>query len=174
MGLVGIIVLIVLASGCISSSTNKTKTFSDGAMSFNYPADFNNTTYSENDTNSSSPMQVIGEFESTVPFKYQYIMVGKNISAISPTELRNWSVSNLKNSSTGELISITTETNPNGVVIQKTTYTEEFMFGIRTRFNDMYFKINDTVYAISVYGPDININKQNITETTNIIFKSIK
>ena len=41
LGIIGILLLIVFASGCISSSTNETKTFSDGVMSFNYPGYFN-------------------------------------------------------------------------------------------------------------------------------------
>ena len=74
--------------------------------------------------------------------------------------------------STGEVSSLTTETNPNGVVVEKTTFTYEYTFGMRVWFSDMIFKINDTVYVISVYGPDSN--NQEIMNTTNVIFRSIK
>lgn len=168
MGIIGILVSVLLVSGCTNSSTNQTKTFSDGVMSFNYPAGFNNVTYS-GDTNSSSPMRIIGKVENGNALS---IGVGRNISATSPTEVRDRSVLKVKNMSTGEVLSITTETNPNGVVVEKTTYTYEVSIGIRARYEDMYFKINDAVYAISVGGADSD--KQQIINTANIVFQSIK
>jgi hypothetical protein len=172
MGIVGTFVLIILISGCISSSTNETKTFSDGAMSFNYPADFDNGTYFADDT--SLTMQEIGKLENTAPLRSHSIMIYRNISAISSTEVRDKAVSAVKNTSTGQVLSVTTETNPNGIVIEETTYTDEFVFGTKVRFCEMYFKINDSVYRISVYGPETRIDLQNIQSTTAIIFKSIK
>jgi hypothetical protein len=173
IGIISASILIVLVSGCISSSTNQTKTFSDGVMSFNYPGDFGNGTFPGNDTNSSSPMQVIGKLENTVPLNVHDIMVYENISGISPTEARDGIVSVVKNMSAGEVLSITTETNPNGVTVEKITYTDEFILGVKTVYSDMFFKINDSVYRITVYGPDTK-NKQKINDTTNTIFQSIK
>jgi len=154
IGIIAIVILIILSSGCASSST--TKTFSDGVMRFNYPGDFENVIYSEN-TNSNSPMRVIAKFENNIPLKDQEITVGKNISSISATEVRDRSVTKVKNMSTGEILSISTETNHNGIIVEKITYTYELVLGIRTIYNDMYFKINDSVYAISVDGPDTTI-----------------
>jgi hypothetical protein len=57
---------------------------------------------------------------------------------------------------------------------EKTSYTDEFMLGTKTRYNDMYFKINDNMYRITVYGPDVGAHALNIENTTNIIFQSIK
>ncbi|OPX60892.1 MAG: hypothetical protein A4E25_00131 [Methanobacterium sp. PtaB.Bin024] len=52
--IIGTLILIVVAYGWLSPSTNETKTFSDGVMSFNYPGDFDNASYSvENNSNSS-------------------------------------------------------------------------------------------------------------------------
>lgn len=143
-------------------------------MSFNYPSDFDNSTDSGNYTNSSFPMQVIGNLENTAPFRVHNILVCKNISPTNPTEIRDRSISRVKNESTGEILSLTTETNPNGVVIEKTTYSFEYSLGMRGMYSEMYFKINDAVYAISVYGPDTTTSAQNIRDTTNIIFQSIK
>lgn len=95
------------------------------------------------------------------------------MSAISPAEARDGIVSVVKNMSTGQVLSITTETNPNGVIIEKTTYTDEFIFGFKTVYSDMFFKINDTVYRITVYGLNTK-NEQKIPNTTNVIFQSIK
>ena len=173
IGIVGTIILIVMVSGCTSSSSTETKTFSDGVMSFNYPADFDNETTSGNDTNSSSPVQVISKLKKPAP-NIHYISVEKNISAISLTEAKDGIDSVVKNSSTYKFLSSTTETNPNGVVIEKTSYTDEFLLGTKIRYNDMYFKINDNLYRITVYGPDIGTHAQSIENTTNIIFQSIK
>ncbi|WJI09975.1 hypothetical protein FGU46_07675 [Methanobacterium sp. CWC-01] len=171
LGIILTLILIVSASGCTNPPTNQTKTYSDGIMSFNYPSDFNNVTYSGNNTSNSS-MQAIGKLKNTVPLRVHSITVAKNKSAISPTELRNILVSNVKNMSAGEIVSITTETNLNGVVVEKVIYTDEYAFGMRAMHFNMLFKINDDVYAVSVYGPDSNI--QQITSTANIIFQSIK
>lgn len=171
IGIVLILVFIVSASGCISPTSNETKTFSDGVMSFNYPEDFHNDTYSEN-TNSS--MQLIGKLKNTIPFRMHDIAIFRNTSTTSPTQAREGVISVVKNMSTSEISSIATETNPNGIVIEKTTFTYEYTFGMRARFNDMFFKINDTVYVISVYGPDTTTSTQNIMNTANIIFQSIK
>ena len=170
----GIIVLIVLASGCISSSTDGTKTFSDGDMSFNYPADFDNGTYSADDINSSLTMQEIGKLENTAPFRTHSIMIYRNISAISPAEARDKAVLAVKNMSTGDVLSVNTETNPNGIIIEGITYKNEPIVGIKVRFCEMFFKVNDSVYRISVYGPETNIGLQNIKSTAAIIFQTIK
>lgn len=166
------LVLIVLASGCIDS-TNETKTFSDGVMSFNYPADFDNVTYSVYN-NSSSSMQLIGKLENTVPLRVQDIFVAKNISAISPTEARDRVVSAVKNTSKAEVVSITSEINQNGVVVEKIIHTEEVNLGIRARYSEMFFKINDSVYRIMIYGDDTEDKQNAINNTTNIILQSIK
>jgi hypothetical protein len=175
MGIIGTLILIVLASGCIYSFNDETKTFSDGFMSFNYPADFDNdTNSSSNYTTSGSHMQTIAILENTAPLRDHDIWVGMNISAISPTEARNNVVSSVKNMSKGEVVSINTETNPNGIVVEETTYTDEYLFGLRAMYCDMFFKINDSVYRITVCGHDTSINKRNIMNTTRIIFQSIK
>lgn len=164
MGIIGIFILIVLLSGCTSSST--TKTFSDGVMSFNYPGNFINVTYS-GEIKSGSPMHVIGKLESNNGI----IVIGKNISVTSPTEIRDRGISKVKSMS-NEVLSISTEINSNGVIVERSTYTQKNSnSGILLRYNDMFFKINDDVYAISVYGPD---SDQQIINTTNIIFQSIK
>jgi hypothetical protein len=67
-------------------------------------------------------------------------------------------------------LSITTETNSNGIVIDKVIFLDE-KYGDQTINNLMYFKINDTVYGLGVYGP--YSNKQ-VTNTANIVFQSIK
>lgn len=172
LGVLLTLILIVSASGCTNPPTNQTKTYSDGIMSFNYPSDFNNVSYSGNNTGNSS-MHVISKLENTIPFRVHDIMVLKNISAISPAEARDGIVSVVKNMSTSQVLSITTETNPNGVIIEKTAYTDEFIFGFKTVYSDMFFKINDTVYRITVYGLNTK-NEQKITNTTNVIFQSIK
>ncbi|MBI4813310.1 MAG: hypothetical protein HY802_02960 [Methanobacterium sp.] len=158
IGIFGTLILIILASGCISSPTADTKTFSDGFMSFNYPVDFDNASYSV-DNNSSSSMQLIGKLENTAPLRGRDIFVAKNISAISPTEARDRVVSVVKNTSKGEVVSITSEINPNGVVVEKVIHTEEIKLGIRARYSEMFFKIKDSVYRIMIYGDD-TIDKQ--------------
>lgn len=170
MGIMGTLILIVLVSGCISNSST-TKTFSDGVMSFNYPGDFRDIS-SEQNNYSSSSWQEICHFGTDNILNTQAILVGKNTNGTSSAEERDKFILEVKNVYKGNIISITTETNSNGIVVEKIAYTSESPpFGLN-RYNDMYYKINGVVYAISVYGPDSN--KQQIINTTNIVFQSIK
>jgi hypothetical protein len=41
LGLIGILVFVVAASGCTSSTTNETKKYDNGIISFDYPANMN-------------------------------------------------------------------------------------------------------------------------------------
>lgn len=169
IGIIGTLVLIVLASGCISSFTKETKTFSDGVMSFEYPG-FLST---QPDEINSSKMQKVAYFESSDIFNKQYIIVTKNKTNISPTELKNETISINNNPSTSKVLSTTTATNPNGVVVETLMMTIVLKEnGEKTRHDLMYFKINATVYIIAVYGP--YSNAQQITNTANIIVQSIK
>lgn len=168
LGIIGILLLIVFASGCISSSTNETKTFSDGVMSFNYPGYFNSTETAE--TNSSS-FQIIASLESRNMLNIQFIDVIKNKTDVTVTEARDKSISKVKNDSSSiEILSVTTETNPNNIVVERYSYVNKGI--ISETYNIMYFKINDDVYGIGVQGPDLF--KEKIQNTANIIFQSIK
>ncbi len=168
IGLIGTIVSIVLVSGCTSSSTNETKSFSDGDMSFNYPADFYNITYSGNEIDSST-MHLIGMLENKDGFT---IYVSKNKTKTSPTEAKDGAVSSVKNSSTGKVLYTTTETNPNGVVVEKMSYTKRGLLIFKGMYDSMYFQSNGAVYAIVVSGLDLD--KKKLANIDNIIFQSIK
>ncbi len=162
-------IFVILASGCISSFNTGTRTFSDGVMSFDYPGIFNTETQEIN----NSKIQRVAYFVSGDLFNKQYINVFKNKTDISPVELRDETVSKNRNLSTSEVLSSTTETNPNGIVVETIRMTIVYNEnGEKTSHNVFYFKINDTVYGIGVYGP--YSNREKITSTANIIFQSIK
>jgi hypothetical protein len=168
MGIIGTLILIIFASGCINSFTTETKTLSEGIMSFSYPGFFN----AHSDEINNSKMQKVAYFVSGDLFNEQYIIVVKNKTEISPTELRDETISKNENSSTSEVLSTSTETNPNGVVVETIRMTILYTGNNeKTRHNLMYFKLNDTVYGIAVYGP--YSNRGQITNTSNIIFQSI-
>ena len=171
IGIVGTLVLIILASGCISSPTTDTKTFSDGAMSFNYPDNFVDITEQGNSNSSSSSWQDMVKLGNNNLLCMQVILVGNNEGETSPAEVRDNGVLKVKKQPRGEILSTTTETNTYGILVEKSTYKQDSVFGMVV-YNDMFFKINGVVYAISVYGPDSN--KQQIMETANIVFQSIK
>ncbi|AIS33135.1 hypothetical protein BRM9_2335 [Methanobacterium formicicum] len=168
IGIIGALVSVVLISGCTSYSTNETKTFSDGDMSFNYPADFYNIPYSGNEIDSST-MGLIGMLENKDGFT---IYVSKNKTKISPTEAKDRAVSNVESSLTGKVVSTATETNPNGVVVEKMSYTKRGILIIKGRYDSMYFQSNGNVYAITVSGLDLD--KKKLSNIDNIIFQSIK
>lgn len=172
IGLIGILVLIISASGCINNSSS-TKTYSDGVMSFNYPSNFIDITKEYNsDRPENQSMPMIAMLGNANPFNIQFIMVSKNKTEVTPAEFKDVAISKTKNKFQSQILSINTETNLNGIIIERFTYklydSETNRTGL---YNDMYFKINDYLYAISVYGPDSN--QQQLTNTTNVIFQSI-
>lgn len=170
IGVISILVLTVLISGCTSSST--LKTFSDGDMSFNYPGNFINLSSHGDNNSDSSILQVIGKLGNSNFLDMQQIEIGKSITNASAKEVRDKVVLNARNLSTAKVLSINTEINPNGITVEEYTYTIEDSHNGQLRFNEMFFEINNVVYAISVSGPDKN--KQQIDNTTKIIFQSIK
>jgi len=167
IGIVGITICIVLLFVCMSSFTVGTKTFSDGVISFDYPGFFAPHSFEMN----KSQMQEVSFFASIDPFNEQYILVTKNKTEISPIELRDETVSKNQNSSTIQVLSTATVTNPNGIIVETIRMTIS-VNGTTSRHNLMYFKVNDTVYGIAVYGP--YSNRERITDTSNAIFQSLK
>ncbi|MBI4813377.1 MAG: hypothetical protein HY802_03340, partial [Methanobacterium sp.] len=142
MVIVGILVLTILASGCISSYAG-TKTNSDGVMSFDYPGFFNKH---PNEINNSK-MQEVAYLVSSDTYNPQYIIVTKNKTDISSSGLRDETVSKNNNSSTSEVLSTATVTNHNNVVVETIRMTIVLKEnGEKTSHNLMYFKINNTVY----------------------------
>lgn len=168
IGIIGTLVSIILTSGCTSSSTNETKTFSDGVMSFNYPADFYNINYTGNEIDSST-MRLIGMLENKDGFT---IYVCKNKTKISLPEANEKTISKVESLFTGKVISTATETNPNGVVVEKIIYTKRGFLIFKGRFDSMHFQKNGDVYAIMVSG--IDSDNQQLTNMDDIIFQSIK
>ncbi|WP_286244138.1 hypothetical protein [Methanobacterium ferruginis] len=168
IGIIGTLVSIILTSGCTSSSTNETKTFSDGDMSFDYPADFYDVDYSGNEIDSST-MLLIDMLENKDGLT---IYVCKNKTGTSLAETKEGTISSVKNSLTGKIVSTATETNHNGVVVEKISYTERGFLIIKGRYDSMYFQSNGDVYAIMVYGLDLD--KKKIANIDDIIFQSIK
>jgi len=167
IGIVGIAICIVLLFVCMSSFTAGTKTFSDGVISLDYPGFFAPHSYEMN----KSQMQEVGFFTSIDPVNEQYILITKNKTEISPSELRDETVSKNQNSSISRVLSTATVTNPNGIITETIKMTSN-VNGTTSRHNLMYFKVKDTVYGIAVYGP--YSNRDRITDTSNTIFQSLK
>lgn len=168
IGIIETLVSIVLVSGCTSSSTNETKTFSDGDMSFDYPADFYDVDYSGNEIDSST-MRLIGMLENKDGFA---IRVFKSKTRTSPTEAKDVAVSKIENLSNYKVLSTTTETNSNGVAVEKISYSESKFLIFNWRHDNMYFQKKGDVYVITVSG--LVLDKQKLTDINNIIFQSIK
>jgi hypothetical protein len=70
-------------------------------------------------------------------------------------------------------LSTTTETNSNGIVVEKSIsqQTDPYTNTV-IRYYDMFFSVNGVVYHISVYG-DVPMNQQT-KETADMIFCSLR
>jgi len=87
------------------------------------------------------------------------IYVCKNKTETSLAETKEGTISSVKNSLTGKIVSITTETNSNGVVVEKISYTERGFLITKGRYDPMYFQSNGDVYAINGLGFDLDKQK---------------
>ena len=158
-----------------STNLNQSNLFSDGSISFNYPGNLKN---------SSAPEQIISGDVSWVDVIYLHnsvtsIGVQKNPSLDENIEvIRRDSDESIKNSpgqvSTGEVLSQTTETNPNGVKIAKSITTLKDPDNNQIlKYIDFYFKDNrGVVYSITIYGYESTYKEtQKVSE---IIFNSLK
>lgn len=163
---IGLIVVILIILAYAYSSLTENKKFTDSVITFDYPGFFIPHSFEMNRTQ----MQGVSYFKSIDPVNEQYIFVMKNKTEISPTELRDVTVSKNQNSSTSQVLSTSTVTNPNGIIVETIRMT--ISNGKPSRHNLMYFKINNTVYGIVVYGPYSNLER--ITDTSNAVFQSIK
>jgi hypothetical protein len=166
-GFLGIMILVVVASGYDNSTP---LTFSDGVINFNYPNDFEN---------SNSPMDITSEITNLKAIAYMAdsnniaITLGKNPQATSAAEARDTTIVRVNKISTGKVLSKTTETNPNGVVVEKSiSNLQDPTTNKVIRHVNMFFKSNGVVYGITVYGNDSK--NQQITETADTIFNSLK
>ena len=168
----GFILGIVGISGCTSSGSSYNSTFSDGSISFNYPSDFNNAT---------APGDIISGSKTWINVGYLAnndgvgIKIQKNSKTNDPSGTREVSDNAIKNGdiNTGEVLSHTTETNPNGIVVYKSINTlKNPDTGDVVKYIDYYFKDNKGfVYAISVN--DLESNYESVSDTANIIFNSL-
>jgi hypothetical protein len=166
LGLLGILVLVVAVSGC-TSTTSTQKTFSDGVIRFNYTDDFQNSSVP---VFSGSGWQHIIFLNNSNNI---HISVKNSPTATSAATARNSDVLSVKAMSTGEVLSTTTETNPNGLIVEKDVVkltlpnTNSVL-----RYYDMFFSVNNVVYEIDVYGDDSKY--QQIKKAADLVFNTLK
>jgi len=166
-GFLGILILFVVASGSASSTLLK---FSDGIISFNYPSDFQNITFSGNITSESSNLIDKTHMANRDNIA---IVIGKNLQANSAANARDATLVSFNKISTDKVFSTTTETNPNSIVVEKSiTQLIDPNTNTVLKCIDMFFTANGVVYHISVYGDDSK--NQQIIETADTIFNSLK
>ncbi len=122
--ILSMIILVVLVSGCTSSSQNLNKTFSSQGISFNYPSDWNNGNFTGEDAVNVTSLTRLGVLDSPSGL----------ILAVSKVDLSllagNMSVESFKNSSKASIanesaqILSDNQTNVNGVNVYAFVYTK--------------------------------------------------
>jgi len=173
---VGMLILVVLASGCTSTTptpSNYTapavQTFSDGVISFNYPTGFEVRTERANITTEGAGWQDLTFLANNDNVG---IDVKKNPEASSAVIVREGTEQAVLEAS-GTILSSSSEINPNGVVIEKSTSQQTDPYSnLVIRYYDLFFSVNGLVYHISIYG-EVAKDSQ-IQYTANMIFNSLK
>ncbi len=168
MGVIGVLILLVAISGCTNSSQNLTsqnRTFSDGSVSFYYPADMIN--YTSNIGLVNGWVNVVSLINNNTKIDFS-----KNPNSTNPRRARD-AVSAAVKQNSGRVLSSTDETNPNGVAVFRIT-TDLYDPNAKTMVRDyqMIFKGNGILYGFDIYG--INITDSQIHETSDRVFNSIK
>jgi hypothetical protein len=169
------IILVIFLSGCTNptQSYNNTgpavQTFSDGVVSFNYPTGFEVRSERANITSEGGGWQDLTFLANT---DYIGIDVKKNQEAISALIVREGTEQAVLEAS-GTILSNSSEINPNGVVVEKSTSQQKDPYtNLVLRYYDLFFSVNGVVYHISVYGEVAQ--DQGIQYTADMIFNSLK
>lgn len=166
--LLTLILGIIGISGCTSPNTESQKSFSDGSITFNYPGSFQNSTSPETIMSEGWIHIITLNDEGTI------IYVQKNENATDPEEIRQATEDSITTSGfTGEVLSRTTETNPNGIEIFKGIYTI-IDPNNNEKLEYIYFYFKDkkgALYIIIVY--DYESNYQKVSNVADVIFNSL-
>jgi hypothetical protein len=174
LSILGILILMVLSAGCTTSPPSNytapsVQTFSDGTISFNYPAGFEVRTPRANITSEGTGWQDLTFLANPDQVG---IDVRKNPQASSAVNVREGTELAVVEAS-GTILSTSSEINPQGMVVEKSSsqqvdpYTNQMM-----RYYDLFFEVNGLVYHISVYG-EVAKDPQ-IQYTADMIFNSLK
>jgi hypothetical protein len=172
---IGILITVVILGGCTTTPTpsNYTsspavQTFSDGVISFNYPAGFEVITTRANITSEGIGWQDLTYLENNNDI---IINVRKNPQESSAVIIREGTEEAVVEAS-GVILSSASLINPQGVVVEKSIsqqtdpYTKQVL-----RYYDLFFSVNGVVYHISVYGEVAK--DQHIQYTSDMIFNSL-
>lgn len=163
MGIIILIVLIVAVSGCAVGNTSNA-TYSANGITFNYPSDFKEETFS-GDIVPGSDWETVG-FLSNGDI---YIGIYKNPTQNDPELVRNETV--LTQFSGGDNLGSTQSTNSHGVEMFENIATINDPSTNQTlRYYNAFFLVSGEVFQISVYGKNGNVEIEIISDR---VFESL-
>lgn len=164
------IAAVVGISGCTDTGASAQQTYSNGSIKFNYSNDYQTAT--PPGKLSSGPTSWI-DVTFLANSNGTAIEVEKNNQVKDPSVARE-ATDAFTDSTSGvsmSNVSHTTETNPNGIKIFKSTYTLKDSDGT-VKYIDIYFKDKQgIVYCISVFN--VESSYQDVSDTANTIFNSL-
>lgn len=163
--ILGVMVATVAASGCANNV--EAVNFTDGSVTFSYPGDMTNTTSTGN-LSVSNWVNIAYIAKSDV-----YIYVNKNPTINDPSKTRDAINADVKANS-GQVISTTDETNPNGIEVSGNvvTTTDPTTKILLIYYNFFFQDKSGSVYQITVYGSESKNSE--IRETSIQVFNSLR
>jgi hypothetical protein len=124
LGILGLLILVVVVSGCTSSSQNLNSTFSSGTFSFNYPSDWTNGTSTGDIVSGGTSIQKLGTLVS--PNGVTLLISGADLSSLGSnvtiSEVKDLTKQNLLKISSTQILS-DNSTTVNGVKVYELTFT---------------------------------------------------
>jgi ABC-type sulfate/molybdate transport systems ATPase subunit len=168
---VAILAFVVLASGCIAQqgnqTSNQTKTYSAGGISFKYPGSWNIIAATTNNTTIVTVNDV--NFNRTNATRGAAVMILKTpkTSNANAQQLRQQMLQRAQH--TGANATVTTATTVNGISANETTYNEKNRAGRQEQVKIIDFEKNNNFYIIMLvpFGGDLQSQKQNFDLIVN-------
>lgn len=164
--ILALIVIVAIMTSLNSTPSPQNQVFSDGSVSFNYPANMINSTYNETGVSND--------------WKKVVYLIGPNVHIAiytsnkfnDPKSAKEAVILDIKKHS-NKVLTSSEEINPNGVLVSR--MVNEFTDSNKTRViidYQLFFKANGVIYGIDVLG--LNSSDWEINETADLLFRTIK
>ena len=164
--ILALIIMVAIIASLNSNPSLQNHTFSDGSVSFSYPAEMINTT--------DPGIGVSNDWKNV-----EYL-IGPNVNIAiytsnsfnDPKSAKEAVISDIKQHS-NKVLSSSEEINLNGVLVSR--MVDEFTDSNKTRVirdYQLFFKGNGVIYGIDVLG--LNSSNSEVNETADLLFRTIK
>lgn len=147
-------------------------TFTDGTITFEYPASFEE----QESLTGKDIVSGASHWKDIAFFSFENIidiLISKSLHAKSPTTARDDTETGVLMISNSQILTHSTIKNSNGILAQKSIHSlMEPQTRIQIIFNSIFFRARRAVYGITVTGPELHYELIDIA--ADIIFETLR